>query len=249
MIDFHSHIMPGIDDGARDVNMSLEMLRRSKLYGVDTIVSTSHCYLDRISPKQFLEKRSDAYNILKHAAKEAGGELPDIVLGAEVYWNGHMSELDDLSCLCIGDTNYILIEMPYSDWSDEVFEELYHVIRRGFKPILAHLDRFFSKEKYFPELLSLDVLCQINADSFFESKLRRKILQLFSRDAAHVIGSDMHNITSRPQNIAEAYDIISKKFGTSYAEFLQTNARIILSGGEVPPTRLPKLTSIQQLFL
>ncbi len=249
MIDFHSHILPGIDDGADSIETSLEMLRIAHAQGVKTVVATPHCYLDRTSPEEFISARDRSEKLLAEAINKTGEQLPEVIPGAELYWSSRMSSLEQLDRLCIAGTKYILIEMPYSDWKDEVFEELYHLTKMGYKPIIAHLDRFFSKEKQFGDLLSLDVLCQINADAFFDSSSRKKVMRLFSQDAAHLIGSDMHNLTSRPPNLTKAYGIISTKFGAAYSEFFTLNAHLVISGKNVPPTQLPSLDLLKRLML
>lgn len=250
MIDFHSHILPGIDDGAKNTGMSLEMLSLASESGVSTIVATPHCFITSENTiEKFLSKRELSYQRLKLAAKEEKATIPEIVLGAEVHISRDISKVPDLDKLCISGTNYILLEMPYEPWQDWMYEEVYHVSLRGLRPILAHLDRFVSQEKKFPNLYSTNALFQINANAFIEKSIRRKILKLFTNDAAHVIGSDMHNTTTRPPNLAEAYAVIERKFGWEYVDFLHNNSVRILSDSKVLPTRLPKLNLFKKLFI
>jgi len=250
MIDFHSHVLPGIDDGAKNLKMSLEMLTTSFKQGVTTIVSTSHCYINsENSISHFLSDREHSYNKLKQAINEQKPNVPDIILGSEVHIAPGFSKMKDLEKLCINGTNYILLEMPYEPWKDWMFEEVYEVTLRGIRPIIAHLDRFFSQEKFFPNLFSIDVLFQINASAFIEKGLRKKVLKLFENDGAHVIGSDMHNTSTRPPNLAEAYDFIEKKFGWEYVDFLQNNSTRIVTNDVTLPTRLPKINILKKIFI
>lgn len=250
MIDFHSHIIPAIDDGASNKKIALEMLRISAASGVKTVIATPHCYPgSNDAVNQFLEKRDFAYNILESAICAEGGNLPHIIRAAEVHLSKNVSKTESIKNLCIEDTNYILIEMPYEKWTDEVFEEIYQITRQGLRPILAHLDRYISQEKLFPDLFSLNVLCQINASAFSNKKMRKKMLNLFSADALHVIGSDMHNLTSRPPNLAEAYEIINTKYGWEYVDFLKHNSERIIKNQIALPTRLPKLNLIKKIKL
>ena len=249
MIDFHSHFLPGIDDGARNLEESLEMLRISKKSGVDTVVSTSHCYAfdGNEDIKHFLKKRSEAYALLEDKIKDP--EYPDVVLGCEVHLVPDLSKFPDLKLLCIENTDYILIEMPSSDWKDEDFEEVYYITKLGLKPIIAHIDRYFDMEAKFPELFSLKLLFQANAESFISRDTRRKLLSLFEKDALHIVGSDMHNLTSRPPNLAEAYSVIEKKFGKDYAGYLDYSSHKLLKNELVPTPRLPKLGYFKKLIL
>lgn len=251
MIDFHSHFLPKIDDGAKNLEESLEMLRISKESGVDTVISTSHCYAfgGESDINHFLEKRTSAYSQVLNAIRGNIDTYPEIVLGCEVHLVPKLSTLPSLPRLCIENTDYILIEMPSSDWNDEDFEEVYQITKLGLKPIIAHIDRYFDKEDKFSDLFSLNLLFQANAESFLSRDLRKKLSELFRKDALHIIGSDMHGIVSRPPNLAEAYTVIENKFGKIYAGYLNFASQRILKNEPVPAPRLPKLGLLKKLTL
>lgn len=250
MIDFHSHVLPAIDDGARNTKMSLEMLNAAITTGVTTVIATPHCYIDNEdSIRHFLSHRQYAYDRLMSVISEKKVTVPNIILGSESHICLGISRLFDLEKLCIENTNYILLEMPYEPWQDWMFEEVYEITLRGLRPIIAHLDRYLSQKKFFLNLYSIDALFQINAAAFLNSGSRRKLLDLFENDAAHVVGSDMHNITTRPQNLAKAYEMIEKKFGWEYVDFLQNNSYRIINNDVTLPTRLPRPGFIKKLFI
>lgn len=250
MIDFHSHVLPDIDDGAKNTQMSIDMLKLSLESGVSTVIATPHCYItSEDSVESFLSQREHSYEKLKKAIMEQNISVPEIILGSEVHISPNLSKTPDLKKLCLSGTDYILLEMPYEPWKDWMFEEVYQVTLLGLKPILAHLDRFLSQEKQFQNLYSINVLFQINASAFIEKSTRRKILDFFANDAAHVIGSDMHNLTTRAPNLGEAYSIIENKFGWEYADYLQQNSSRILLNKMALPTRLPNLNIIKKLFI
>lgn len=251
MIDFHSHILPKIDDGAKDIDTALKMLKLTKNSGIDTIVSTSHCYpyngnSDILS---FLEKRTTSFNALQEYILKEKSDFPEILLGCEVHLTDNLSKCLDLSKLTIADTDYILLEMPSSEWNDCDFEEIYKITRLGLKPVIAHLDRYLNWEKKFPDLLSLNVLFQINAEAFISFRTRKKMLRLFMKDAIHIIGSDMHNLTTRPQNLASAYKIINKKFGVQYSEFLNKSCKAILNNKPVSVPHFEKMPLIKRILI
>ena len=251
MIDFHSHFLPKIDDGAKNLDESLEMLRISKKSGVDTIVSTPHCYAfgGDADIQHFLEKRKLAYSQVLSKVKDTDGIYPEIVLGCEVHLVHKLSTFSELPHLCIQNTDYILLEMPASDWKDKDFEEIYQITKLGLKPIIAHIDRYFDMQSKFPELFSLNLLFQANAESFISRDTRRKLYSLFEKDALHILGSDMHNTTSRPPNLAEGYAVIENKFGTEYAGYLGFASQKVLKNERVPMPRLPKLGFIKKMLL
>ena len=148
MIDVHSHILPELDDGAQSLELALNMLKESTLQGVTDVVSTSHCY-----PKteadiiNFLNKRKSSYDVLCSGMESIDTSLPHIHQGCEVNMLTDISDFENISTLCIENTNYILIEMPYSPWSDWMIDSVYKLILRGLKPIMAHIDRYTSQNK------------------------------------------------------------------------------------------------------
>ena len=250
MIDFHSHILPAIDDGASDMETSISMLAKSRDDGVKTIVSTSHCFpAEENSVADFLKNQKIAYDNLCIKEDKKLKDFPQIILGCELHMVDGVSKLPDLEKLCVKDTNYILLEMPYSSWTDNAYEEVYQIIRRGLRPIIAHLDRYVGQESKFHELLALNVLFQINTSAFIEGNNGKRLLTWFRNDSIHVIGSDMHNLSTRPPNLKEAYDIIHNKYGWEYVDFLMHNSDRILRNKTALPTRLPRPNIIKRMFL
>jgi len=113
MIDIHSHFLPGIDDGADSEECAIQMLEDLKQQGVNTVVSTSHYYAHNGSIDKFLQDRENSYSQLMHRLDGSREMYPDIILGAEVALTPELSKNEDLGKLCIGDSNAILIELPY----------------------------------------------------------------------------------------------------------------------------------------
>lgn len=249
MIDFHSHVLPKFDDGARNAEVGIKMLERAYADGIDIVVSTSHFYADSFSgARDFAEKRDTAYRALMSCAKNPDA-LPKVVLGAEVYLDKRLSKTEDVHSLCIGDTDYMMLEMPYDKWDEDDFEEIYRLTRLGIRPIMAHLDRFMQYSDKFDELFSLGVLVQVNADAVLNGGKRREILRLFEMEALHVIGSDMHSLNKRPPNAAEAYAVIKNKFGADYLRYLDNCAQNILKNEAPPAQNVHKIKGLKRIFL
>lgn len=231
MLDFHSHILPDLDDGSKDYEMSLEMLRESKKQGVDIIVSTSHCYPHgEDSVDRFIKRRNDRLLKLNQFILDSGEDLPKIKHGCELNLYTDISDYDNLEPLCIEGTSYILLEMPYGEWKEWMFDCIYNLSIKGFKPIIAHIDRYLSKTN--EELCSLfDVakIYQINAEAFLYARERKNINTLISEGHAHILGSDMHNMDTRITKIKKAVEVIEKKFGTQYVEFFEQRGNEILN--------------------
>ena len=213
MIDFHSHILPQIDDGSSGVKESLEMLEELSLQGVDTVVSTSHFYATQRSPQEFLARRERAFEQLKARLPE---NAPRILLGAEVLYFPGMSRMDELSTLCIEGTNILLLEMPFRPWSEHMIREVHDLARSGrYTLMMAHIERYYDDQpaSVWDDLLGEGVLMQSNADFFLPFFAGRKALRLLREDRIHLLGTDCHNMTSRPPQMDEALRVIRRRLG------------------------------------
>jgi protein-tyrosine phosphatase len=215
--DFHSHILPGMDDGSADVAESLAMLRMEAEQGIGHVVATPHFYARYDNPDHFLEKRDRAERLLREAMAAESG-LPEITVGAEVYFFRGMSESDFLPRLTIGSESCILIEMPHGHWTEEMYRELAAVWeKRRILPILAHIDRYirpFHARKVLQKLEQLPVLVQANADFFLERSTAGLAMRMLKEDRIQLLGSDCHNMDSRKPNLGSALERIEKKLGS-----------------------------------
>lgn len=231
MTDFHSHILPGIDDGAQNIRMSKEMLELEKKSGIKTVVATPHFYLQHQTLEDFLEKRTAAYDQMTPIA--ASMDI-SVVCGAEVYFTPSLIDID-LSKLCIGNTRYIMIELPYTKLSDSFIKSFHSFvgsISSEITPILAHAERYlnFTDENSIYEIMETDMLVQLNSRSFklFSSGLKF-MLELLRHNMAHLLGTDCHNTTSRPPNMEIAEKVIGKKISPRCFEQLMENAQTVIS--------------------
>lgn len=230
MIDFHSHILAGVDDGAPDMQTSLAMLAMLSSQGIDKVVSTSHYYNSVEDVASFLARRDEALFRLESHIKEHDIYLPDIACGAEVRVYSGLWQEPQLNRLCIGDSRKILVEMPYDRWSDWMFGEIYSLTAKGYTPIIAHIERYIDMipAKVIEEsLLCLDVMVQCNADFVSRRSQRRFVKKLIDSGAHVILGSDCHNMTSRPPRMSEAFAYISKKFGDDCLKYMMDTASAI----------------------
>lgn len=230
-IDFHSHILPGIDDGSSSVEESIELLKMEYEQGITRVVATPHFYANLDSPEHFLEKRAKAKEMLDEALKDYP-DFPEISLGAEVYFFRGISDSDALSELTIDDKRFILIEMPESPWTDSMYSELEAIYtQRGIMPIMAHMDRYIMpfKTHRIPERFEdMHVLVQANASFFLRGGMTSAMaLRLLKDDKIQLIGSDCHNIKARPPKIREALEIIEKKLGADAVERINRYGRMV----------------------
>ncbi len=242
MIDFHSHILSGMDDGAKTSAISIQMLTDSYAQGIDRVVSTSHCYItDQASISLFMKKREDRYARLCEVMAQTNQPLPRIYLGAEVHMERDFSGYENLDKLCIAGTSYMLVEMPYGRWGQELYDCLYSLQLKGIHPVLAHIERYAVHEKEFRNLQDLNLLYQVNADSFLRFPEKRFLAKLYEKNMIHVLGSDMHDTGARATHMKEAARIIHKKYSKDFLGYLQQNASIILENGDVIRRSFPSL--------
>lgn len=229
LIDFHSHILPGIDDGSKDIQESLAMLRLSAAGGVTHIIATPHFYASSDSPERFLRRRLEAWRKLKPMLEPG---MPQILLGAEVYYFEGLCYSNELPLLRVEGTDVLLLEMPFSTWTERMVRDVIDLGRRGDTTVvLAHIDRYlhYQTKETWETLLSNCILTQINASAVLEGRMAsRKILQLVQNGRAQVIGSDCHNMDSRKPNLAVAMEKIAQTLGQEAAERLIRNAKGIL---------------------
>lgn len=191
LIDFHAHILPGVDHGCDCLQTALAQLTLAETAGIGSIVSTSHFYPDRIGASTFCVKRDEALHTLKHAYH---GPI-HIASAAEVFLCEGLENFPNLQALAIENTKYILIEMPPPPWSARLNNTLQAIMDIGFFPVLAHIDRY--PQKNIDELLRMGVLAQINPSGILRFTLKRRMLQLINAGVVVALGSDIHNANAK----------------------------------------------------
>lgn len=228
--DIHSHILPGIDDGSKNTEMSVAMLKAMKDDGVDICVATPHYYCTEQSVDSFLKKRARAYEKVMEATK--GLSLPKIYLGAEVYYNPVLKNLEDLHKLCIEGTDYLLFELPYKDFGSNVADDISDIItNHHITPIIAHAERFlkFTSYENLCDILEMEVLGQVNCGSLLKFGSRKNASALIKEGYIHLLGSDAHNTDTRAVHMAEASKIIIRKFGQDYYDTIMRISEDVLA--------------------
>lgn len=216
IVDFHSHILPGIDDGSASVEESVQMLQAEAQQGIRHVVATPHFYANYDSPHHFLKRRAAAEQLLRESMQKYMG-LPEVTVGAEVYYFPGISESELLLELTIGGKRCILIEMPHAPWTKAMYRELEGIyVKQGLTPVIAHVDRYISpfRTMEIPERLAeLPVLVQANAEFFIQRSTSRMALRMLNADKIQLLGSDCHNLKDRIPNLGSALEKIQKKLG------------------------------------
>lgn len=218
-IDFHSHILPEMDDGASSVEESIELLKILAKSGVERVVLTPHFYRQDESISKFLERRKRSYTKLCSAVKDMDS-IPLLTLGAEVYFYPSLSADPDFEKLCIEETQYVLLELPFERFYDNFYSEFVQFMNRcSTKIILAHIERYLTFGNTIADINKLlevqDILCQMNCTSITEASFfkRKQLLEMLCNGTVSVLGTDTHNLKNRPPKFKEAEKIIRSKCG------------------------------------
>lgn len=200
MIDFHTHILPGMDDGSHSVEESIAMLQTQQEAEIERVVFTPHFYASKESPKDFLLRRNESWkSLLPHMYRG----LPKVSFGAEVQYFEGICQVDTISSLRILGTPYLLLEMPFRRWDERMLDD---VLELNSLPdthvVLAHVDRYFSdvSPKTFTMLHNNGIKMQLNISAFENRKSSKTAVSMLKSGEVHVLGTDCHGIEHRQPN-------------------------------------------------
>lgn len=227
--DIHSHFLPGMDDGCQTAAEAVQVLRASYDQGIRKICATPHYYPVE-SANDFLARREAAAQELFERLEKEEQPVPKIILGAEVAYRPGICYQEDLDKLCIGASQYLLLEMPFRKWGNEVIRTVRSICNvRGLTPILAHIERYLpmQDDETLDRILDQEILVQMNAARLLQIPSRRQARRLLSSGMVHLLGSDCHNTTTRPQNIGSAVAYLEKKDMEDVIRSLSDRSRII----------------------
>jgi protein-tyrosine phosphatase len=215
MTDLHTHILPGIDDGAQTVEESIALLRAELDGGVKTVALTPHFRLNSTEQSNFVERRGHAYDLLNDAVQKQA--LPiRLILGAEVAFSPDLLQLD-LDSLCYENTKTLLIELPMDYYPSFARDVFYKLLLKGYTPLIAHVERypyFASDPSLLEDLVNGGALAQVNAGWLLrDRKTRKRILRMIKDGIVHVLATDAHSMDKRPPILDKAVKVIAKKLG------------------------------------
>lgn len=230
MLDVHTHILPGIDDGSRSVEQSLTMLRAEAEQGVKTVMLTPHYRATRESPAEFARRRAAAEDRLREAVGDQEG-LPALYCGAEVEFFEGLSHVEELEPLCIGGGSVMLIEMPFCPWNRRMLAEISALQQhRGVQPILAHIERYrsFQPKGLWEELSDRGVWLQCNTSFFRRWQTSRIAMSMLKRRLVDFVATDSHDLERRAPDLGAAMEKIGAKLGREALDFLRSGEEALL---------------------
>ena len=245
MIDLHSHILAGLDDGAKNDSDSIELLKAAVADGISFIYATPHHQNGRFENEW--EQVLRGVGQLNKIAKK--NNLPvEVLPGQEIRLYGEI--IEDFKKGKIkglgGNTDYLLIEFSSSHIPRFAERLFYEMGLEGLKPIIVHPERNAEFLKYPEKLLNFvekGALVQLTAASIlgiFGKKIQKFSFRIIGSEAAHFIASDAHNIHTRGFKMQEAFKLVEKRFGSECKEGLLENAKSIKDGKTIfPPPPSP----------
>lgn len=240
--DIHCHILPGIDDGARDLETSLDLLRGQKEQGVRNIVFTPHFNFDKISIDEFEKKRSESLKKLTDS-QEFRELAIDYRVGAEVYYTVDLGRRD-LDKLCFSGSDYVLIELPTQARPHGVKRTFGDIISNGYRPILAHVERYsymLSNPEDLYDMIDMGCLAHINAEALINKSKATPMLRYFIRcGLVHTMCTDCHSRNRRPPNLDAGMRELRALVGREFEEEFTDAADAIFHGRRVDTDRLRK---------
>lgn len=229
--DFHTHILPEMDDGSRSMETTLRMLEAELSQGVQCVIATPHFYGWKHSIGGFLARRQSCMDRLREETK--GLHTPEIIAGSEVTYFPGISKAKELDKLAIEGTNIILMEMPFEEWSDSCISEIMEMQNDRQQIILAHIERYMSSRrniKALDKMRDKGILMQVNTECLDQGSLGRKVLKMIGRGEVHLLGSDCHGMNHRPPNMEAGREIIGRKLGQEALDNIDRKAAELIRG-------------------
>ena len=238
MIDFHTHILPNIDDGSRSIEETFNLIKEAKNVGFEAIISTSH-YIE-----EYYETNAPEREVWINAIYEnlqAKNIDINLYLGNEIYLSENIIKLlEEGKASTINDTSYVLFEMPLNAEPMNLYDVIYEMMQYKLVPILAHPERysFVQKEpELIYDLIEKGVLMQANFGSIlgiYGEKAQIIVKKFFESNMIHFLGTDVHRQNSIYPKVPEALVEITKIIGDEKVkELTKINPRLVLHNKKI----------------
>lgn len=226
--DLHAHLLPAVDDGPQTVEQAVRLAQAALLNGITQLAVTPHFYAWEHDFSERILKRQQQFACLQQQLEVEKCSFEHMVTGFEVAYFDAIAHCEQLELLTLGRSNYLLLELSGGPIDHIVINRLRELNDRGFSIILAHAERYI-KCRGFSQLLPLvregEIICQVNAASFFLRGARRAARSLLREGYVQLLASDMHNTELRPPKLHEALQWVRAHSGskTYYKLITQAN--------------------------
>lgn len=233
IVDMHCHILPELDDGAKNDGEAYQMLRMAYDEGIRVIVATPHHHERRgmCTPGQYRR----ALAKVRKMAREID-ERFYIMPGMEIYFSQDViKKLEHKKVQTMGESNYVLVEFSPNDEFRYIQQALQQIQMKGFYPIIAHIERYRCFHDHMDDveyLIEMGAYVQVNAGSIVGASGRttkKFVKELLEQHLIHFVGTDAHSSGSRSPMIRKSADFVEKKYGEGYArEIFRANGLKVL---------------------
>jgi protein-tyrosine phosphatase len=224
VIDLHSHILPGVDDGAADLETALNMARMAVDDGIRVMAATPH-FMPGLYDNEANDIRARTVDFNQRLG-DAGIDL-QVVVGCDAHIRpDFLNCLRDGTLLRVNDSRYVLFEPPHTTMPPRIEELLFNIQMAGYVPILTHPERLKWIEQHYEVFQSLSrsgVWMQITCGSLtgrFGSRPKYWAERMLAEGLVHILATDAHNLTSRPPSMASAYEMARSEVGLDEASNL-----------------------------
>ncbi len=206
-LDYHAHVLPGCDHGSDSVETSRKQLAMAAAARVRTVCATPHFYPHKESVPSFLQRREASARLLR---ENLTADAPQLQLGAEVLICDGMERLDGLPRLCRSETNELLLEMPFYQWSESIWDTLYALCeRRDIKIVLAHAERY--PPEAIEQLIRDNVALQLNSECLTRPLHRKRYLTWIKNGSVKYLGSDIHMLGNGYRDFEKCRRLLKKE--------------------------------------
>jgi protein-tyrosine phosphatase len=252
MIDIHSHLLYGVDDGSKNVTACMEMARQALACGMTHLILTPHhLHGQYLNPKQQILQQINDLQIEFHQQ-----ELPLTLLpGQEVTLTSEfLDEMQADRLLTLNHSRYMLVELPHDHIPKPTEDVFYELSIRGIIPIITHPERnqaIMANPERLGRLISYGALSQLTASSLTDvsqAKLQKLAMHLCKQRWVHCIASDAHDSVRRPYGLLEAYQLIESTFGSEMKQYFIENTQRIVNNETIPEVPSHNRLSQSKIF-
>ena len=254
MIDLHCHLLPGVDDGSKSMDISLKLANDAVKDGINYALLTPHhmngVYLNH---KKMVIQRTQEFQAEIDKCKIPLKVFP----GQEVRINGDLLSALDQDDILFADEGgqYLMLEFPDDDIPNYTSHMIYELMQRGIIPVIVHPERntkIMKQPDILYELLRKGCLSQITAGSYvgiFGHKVQKFSKQLIQSGQVYILASDAHNLPNRKYEMTNAFAKLGNEFGNDYVSRFNENAKRIINGDNILPNNFSEIkTHLFRLF-
>lgn len=239
IIDIHSHILPGLDDGAKDMDMTMEMIRIYKKNGVNKLIATPH-YVKNSSMSTSIEKNKEVLERVRQEIEIAGLDF-EIFLGHEIYLcRDILDKLKSGKVATMNGTSYVFIELPQMDIPDYTRELIRELIDEGYRPILSHPEKntlIIEDINIVYDFIEDGALIEVDIPSIygnFGRDVRRASEELLKHKMVHFLGTGAHSSIRRTPRIDSGVEKIRNLIGEDLFKTLTyDNPKSLIEGESI----------------